>query len=630
MSNLWEILVAGIVYGSIYAIPALGLVVTYSTTGVFNFSYGAIGMVCCCTYWELAYNTNHSTISPLVALLLVLLVEAPLLGIIIEKVFMRRLHGATTARSLMVTLGILLILLGIGTKIWGTDTITVTPPTFRVDIGGVYVSEAELLAVGVAIVIAGALWWFFRHFRVGIAMRAVVDDPELLAMAGARPIRISRLGWILGCMLAGLGGILVVECIPGGGTTPNTLTLVFVNCFAAAVVGRMRSLPLTFLGAIVLGIAYSYVSTDVHVSWLANADLSLPMILLFVVLLLLPQDRLRAIGRPPVSAAPGVVPLKRSLTGSGIVVILSILAAVALSGTLLTTVATGLVFGLIALSLVLLTGYAGQVSLCQLTFVGIGSFAMGHVYGGGSWLGVLAAVGLGAACGAIIALPTLRLRGLYMALATLAFAQAAVAAFFSPYMDSTALTGIRIRDLGFFGLDVKTAGGQLVIYGVLFAIASALVLAIRRSTFGRRLVGLSDSPAACATVGLNVKFTRLAVFAMSAGLAALGGCLYGNLVVNSNDFQLFISLELLMLLVIFGVRSVTGALLAGISLAALELLPSNGGAYFLVGIGIVLIGWLPNGVLGIDWFGRGSPVRKVIDMTSRTREPVSVGSVDAA
>src|SRR5580692_5866329 len=122
MTTFLTFTVLGVSLGAVYAISASGLVVTYATTGVFNFAHGAVGMVCCFTFWELAYNDAHSTTPVWLALILVILVEAPLLGMIIERVFMRRLHGATTARSLMVTLGMLLILLGIAQGVWSADT----------------------------------------------------------------------------------------------------------------------------------------------------------------------------------------------------------------------------------------------------------------------------------------------------------------------------------------------------------------------------------------------------------------------------------------------------------------------------------------------------------------------------
>lgn len=637
MSLFLSFTVLGIVAGATFAISASGLVVTYATTGVFNFAHGAVGMVCCFTFWEMAYNYDHSTLPVWLALLVVVFVEAPLLGIVIERVFMRRLHGASTARSLMVTLGILLILLGIAEGVWTSTTQRNLPSFFssvNVHVADVSLSGEQLMTVAVAIVVAAVLWAFFRRFRIGVAMRAVVDDPELLAMAGAKPIRVARMGWILGSMLAAVGGILLGQA--AGNIDPSTLTLVVVNSFAAAVVGRMRSLPWTFVGALLLGLFDNYVVgyAPSSWSWLSNAALAVPMIFLFVVLLLLPQDRLRAIGRPVATLAPRVVDLGHSLFGAVIVVVITVIAASVLTGTFLVTVSTGLVFGVIALSLVLLTGYAGQVSLGQLTFVGIGSYAMGHVARGGSWLGVLVAIGVAAVSGAVVAIPTLRLRGLYLALATLAFAQAATTIFFIPEVDTKG--NLFIKRLNFFGLNLQSEKGQTILYGFIFAVAAMLVLAIRRGTFGRRLIGLSDSPAACATVGLDVKLTRLAVFATSAGLAGLGGALYGGQFVNSNDFLLFSSLELLLLLVIWGMRSVTGAFLAGMSLAALDLLTSNSGLagelpFLLTGVGIILIGWLPNGLLGLGFLGRISPLGRLGTGRESTSAPLAIGtSADAA
>ena len=197
MSLFLSFTVLGIVAGATFAISASGLVVTYATTGVFNFAHGAVGMVCCFTFWDLAYNDTHNTMPVWLALVLVILVEAPLLGIIIERVFMRRLHGATTARTLMVTLGMLLILLGLAQGLWSAQTTRNLPaflPNVNVRVAEVSLSGEDLLTCGVAVVVAIVLWAFFRRLRIGVAMRAVVDDPELLAMAGARPVRVAADG----------------------------------------------------------------------------------------------------------------------------------------------------------------------------------------------------------------------------------------------------------------------------------------------------------------------------------------------------------------------------------------------------------------------------------------------------
>ena len=609
MWNLLSYTLIGIVIGGGLAVSASGVVVTYSTTGVFNLAHGAVGMVAAFTLWELSYNPAHADLPVWVGITIVLLVEAPLVGVLIEALFMRRLHGASTERVLMVTIGLLLVLLGVTQAVWGGQTsrvVTALFPGRSLHVGpaggGVSITGQQLLTLGVAAVSAIGLFVLLRRPRIGVAMRAAVDDPELLAMAGARPVAVSRAGWILGCFLAALAGVVLASALTP--LQPFQMSLLVVNGFAAAAFGRLRSLPLTFLGAVLLGLVESYaVGYLPQWSFLQYSREWLPMALLFVVLLVLPQDRLRTVGRPVVVEPPRVPGLRSSLIGAAVLVVGSLGVAALMSGTWLTTVEVGVVYGLVALSLVVLTGFAGQVSLAQLTITGIGAYVMGKVAGGGSWLGVLAAVGICAALGAVVAIPTLRLRGLYLALATLALAQVATFAFFVPAIDQK--PPVVLHHLGIFGLPLDTDGRQEVLAAVTFALVAVVVLALRRGTFGRRLVALSDSPAACATVGLDVKLTRLGVFALSAGIAGLAGVLRDQQVVlNSSYFDLTTGLVLLLLLAIWGVRTVSGALLAGISLAALDLLSSHGGWVgqfpgLAVGAGIVLLGRAPNGMLGL-------------------------------
>jgi branched-chain amino acid transport system permease protein len=625
MSAFWSYTVIGVATGAIYAITASGLVVTYATTGVFNFAHGAIGMFAAFSYWELTQN-HH--VQPAVAVLLVLFVEAPLLGALIEFVLMRRLHGASTERSLMVTLGLMLILVGVASTVWGTTPNQTGLPAFfagdTVRISGVNVTVHQLIVLGVAVVVALGLWVVLRRTRTGVAMRAVVDDPDLVAMAGARPVRVARAGWITGVMLAALAGVLIAPLV---NLDQVTLTLIVVNGYAAAVVGRLRNLPLTFAGGIAIGLgeAYvvGYVPTSWQSSWLPNPALALPMAFLFVVILVLPVERLRAVGEVRQSRVPVVTSLRGSLYGSGLLVAGAALGALVLSDQWRTTLSQGLVFGVIALSLVLLTGYGGQISLGQMAFVGIGAFAMAKLGGSGAsvlqgWLAVLAAVGITAAVGALIALPTIRVKGLYLALATLAFAQFAYYIFFSNLKLFEDNGSVIVPRTGLPGISLHGERAELVFLAVVFALCAVAVLAIRRGTFGRRLVALSDSPAACATVGLRVRLTRLAVFALSAGLAGLGGVLYGGLQgpVSADDFQVLVSLTLLLLLVIWGVRTPGGALAAGISMAALPVLQSHVSAVsslpaLVVGIGVIAIGRVPNGLIGLASNAR----------TIRRREP---------
>jgi branched-chain amino acid transport system permease protein len=606
--------VAGLVMGCIYALTACGLVVTYTTSGIFNFAHGAVGMVAAFAYWEL--SVARGLPGP-VALALVVLVLAPALGVAVERLLLRRLAGASLEVTLTVTVGLLLFLIGLVHTVWEPTTTYRVPAFFfgeQVTVAGVVLTAHQLVIVVAAVLVAGGLWAFLHVSRTGVTLRAVVDDRELAALTGASPARVSMLGWGLGSALAALAGVLLASQVQ---LNAVTLTLLVINGYAAAVVGRLTNLPLTFLGGLLLGLAQAMAVGYLTLDWLSQVQPVIPMVFLLVALLVLPQARLRT-GQVSALTAPRVAGGRESLLVAAGFVALAVTAAALLSDRRVDTVTHGMAVALILLSLVPLTGYGGQVSLCQLTFAGIGAVTMARVDGGsGSVLALTAAVAVPAAVGAMVALPALRLRGLYLALATLAFAYAMEDAFFSNasvMTDSLSLSVPR-PDLG---LPLDDDRAYLVAVCVLFAACGCGVLALRRSTLGRRLVAMGDSPTGCATLGMGLRATKLAVFALSAGMAGLGGAVLGGQqgAIGSNDFGLILSLTLLLLAVIWGIKTVTGVLLAGLFLELGPLLQDSVGSAgdvvpLLVGLGAIGIGSQQNGVVGgfLDQLRRHRRVR---------------------
>ena len=202
-------LITGLVTGCIYALIAMGLVVTYTTTGIFNFSHGAIAMFAAYAFWQLWQDWGLNVI---LSMFLVLAVLAPLFGLLIEMFLMRPLRGAPVDLTVVVTLGLLLALVGIANSVWSPTKSRVLPQLdngngFRV--GQVLVTYHELITVIALIAAALGLRILFTQARLGVAMRAVVDNPDLLAMAGGRPVRVQQLSWMLSTSLAALGGILL-------------------------------------------------------------------------------------------------------------------------------------------------------------------------------------------------------------------------------------------------------------------------------------------------------------------------------------------------------------------------------------------------------------------------------------
>ena len=590
----------GLVAGCIYALTATGLVVTYTTSGVFNFAHGAIGMVAAFAYWQFSVEWGWPV--PL-ALAAVLLVLAPLFGAAVERVLIRPVQGAAVDLSIVVTLGLLLFLIGLASLLWRPTTARNLPEFFpgqSIQLGSLAVKYNQLVVVVVAIAVAVGLKLFFARTRTGIAMRAVVDDPSLAALAGCSPARVQQLSWALGATLAALAGILLAPLVT---LDIFVLTLLVINGYAAALVGRLKSLPLTTVGALLLGLSISYaVGYFPSGGVLSEVQGVIPMAFLFVVLVLLPTARLRTGGgqAPP---TPTVSGLRQSVLGGGALIAVAVLLSVVLSPSGLATGGRTFVVALTLLSLVLLTGYSGQVSLCQLTFVGLGAYAMGTWGSGGSLLGVLGAVMLAGAAGALVALPTLRLRGLYLALATYAFANAVDVLFFERRLGPRG--NLEVDRVRIPGIPTESDRAFFLLTAVIFTLAAVGVLALRRGAFGRRATALSDSPAACATLGLDVNRTKLVIFTVSAGLAGLSGALLGGLrgSVGPEDFAALGSALLLLVLRIGGVNTVTGALFGALVVSLFPVLQDNvpglsNLSYLLTGLAAVSVGRDPNGLGG--------------------------------
>lgn len=603
MNEFVSFVFVGLVSGSIYAVTASGLVVTYKSTGVFNFAHGAVGMLMAYLYWQLWQGWGWN---PVLSLVIVLFVIAPVFALVVERALMRPLYGAALSTMIVVTLGLFLVLYGLVSTIWD-QTITRNMPQWflgdQVTVFGVTLTYEQLITIGCAVAVALALWALFKLTRVGVSMRAVVDDPSLASLTGARTNRIAGFAWIVGFMLAGLAGILLA---PGSGMSIAILSELVIFGYAAAIVGRLSSLPYTFLGAMILGIGESLAIGYVPATYLNYVTEALPMGLLIVALVLLPQSKL-TVGRVVRLRPPKPAGLRSTLIGGALLVAGTLLVGVFVTGNNLSALGLALTIGLGALSLVLLSGYGGQAWLCQFTFMGLGAWAMSKVDGGDSVLGVVAAMGLCAAAGGILALPAIRLRALYMALATLAFAVLMDELFFTnPSVLPSGSMSVGRPEI--FGMHFTTDRAFMVLVAIVFAFCLVGVGALRRGPFGRRLVAMSDSQAACATVGMNIIRTRLVAFVVAGGIAGLAGALYGGMdrVVSFSQFGFVNSLVLFVAVALAGITVLTGAVWAGLAVAFLPVLSTwltahvwsglSGLTYIGFGIGIIAVGRNPYGL----------------------------------
>ena len=581
MDQFLTFTVFGLVTAAIYAVAASGLVVTYTTSGIFNFAHGAFGMLAAFMYWRLRVEWGWPAPIALIAMLVVI---APLFGAAIEKVIFRGLQDVSEVTKLVVSVSLLFGVYQGAIILFPPDQGRRFPGFYdgnAFDLGVVNLQWHDAFTIVAAIFVALFLRSLLFGTRTGIAMRAVVDDRPLSQLTGSRPDRSAMLAWALGTSLAALSGILLAGS--QGVLKHLDLTLLVINAYAAAMIGRLRSLPLTFVGALILGLgesyAVGYLDTNQQVTsifgWNDFTPVSLsglrpafPVILLFIILLSLPPLRVRAAGQQKSREYIPMPPLRRWIIATVVLGLLAAGAGTMLSDLRLYQLGLGMGVGIIMLSLVPLIGWGGQINLAPLTFAGIGAVVMGHFGGGGSIWGLFLAAAVSGLVGALIALPALRLQGLYLALATASFAVFMEKMFFnqSLILPNASLNVPRL-DLGPVSFDGNKA--HLVLLSVSFGLVALFLVFLRRGEFARRLLAMKASPAACVTLGLNLTRTKLQVFALSAAIAGFGGALLGaqSNSVSPDSFRFLQGLPIVLLAVIGGIGAVGGALFGGLTFA---------------------------------------------------------------
>jgi branched-subunit amino acid ABC-type transport system permease component len=594
VDSVLSTLIVGISVGSIYAIAASGIVVTYTTSGIFNFAQGAIGMFMAFVYWQLRVDWGIPT--P-IALILTILVIAPLLGALIERVLIRLIAGATLVVQLVVTLGLMFAFMGLAVTIWDPTAESRSIDFFfgseGFEIGSTFVLWHRFITICAAIAIAIFLRLLLYRTRIGVTMRAVVDNRSLAGLHGARPEAASMLAWALGSSLAAVSGILLV---PELGLQVDALTLLIINAFAAAIVGRLRSLPLTYVGAILLGLSVTFATNFLELAGrFSTVQFAIPTIFLFIALLAVPQARIALRRAPPDPKLhqPRVPRIWETALGMVLVFALVWFISRDMGQVNLNRVTLAIVVAVLMLSLVPLTGWAGQVSLAQITFAGAGAFAVYQwaPFGSGSPVSMLCAAAFAVPFGFLMTLPALRLQGLYLALASMAFARMAESLFF----DQPEVFGAGAQPvprLSVFGYRFTDQRAYLLLVTGIFGAMAIFVVWLRRGRFGRRLIALRDSEAACATLGVNRFSTKLAVYALAAGMAGFAGALLGMQrgTAATQDFALLspLAIPIVLLIVVGGVETVSGALIGGTTYILFVVMKENFDTSWLVWVGVIV------------------------------------------
>jgi branched-subunit amino acid ABC-type transport system permease component len=558
-------LVIGLTTGAVYAIASLGLVLTYRTSGVFNFAHGAIGMFATYVFYSLRQHLPTS-----VAILVSVLVVAPLIGVVIDAVF-RRLEGAGAAAAIVASLGLLVGLQGLAVVVYGAETRRMSPifstGTYRV--ADLNVGIDQTLVVAVAIAAGLALVAFFQRTHLGLQTRAVVDNRPLAGLTGTRPVAVTRFSWMLGCAFAATSGILFSPLV---GLNSLLLTLLVVEAFGAAAVGRLRSFPRTALAAFGLGVLQSFATkivAETGNSALNGLPSALPFLMLFCILVFSRAGSFREATAAQVASRSRRARTRRFRFPTGPVVAVVGIAAVLppfLSGSRLLTLTTAVAFILVFASLSLLIGLSRQLSLAHAVFVVFGATTLSHLQSAGvPYLLALPLAALALApVGAAMAIPALRLSGLYLGLATLGFGILAQNLLFPTSI------AFGVDALAFIHRPLFLATDTRFYFFVLAVVVVGVVAVelVRVTRLGRFLTALADSPTAVGSLGVSPLASRVVAFCFSAFLAALAGGLLGTLVqsVNPTSFNFFQSLIWVTVLVAAGAETFGGVVLASVLL----------------------------------------------------------------
>lgn len=525
MRAILPFIVVGLVTGSLYGLAGTGLVLTYRTSGIFNFAHGAVAAAGAYAFYDMHDLSGWPW--PAAALAVVLLF-GPVAGVLLAG--LSGLVGkGSVVNTVVATVGLLLLIEGILQVHFGPAARYFPEflPRSAVTLDGVSITAAEFITFGISLAATVLLYLFLRYSRLGIAMRAVVDSPEVATLTGSNPARIRCTAWVIGCSFAALTGVLIAPTLNLDATL---LTFLVIQAFGAVAVGAFTNLLGTFVGGLGVGVVASLVTRALasrpNLSGLSTA---VPFLVLMVVLMALPIRRLPA-ARGRVSA-PKRVESSRSRWGRPLtaVVLLGLSMMVPfLFPSRLPEYQNALAFVILFLSLGILVSLSGQISLCHAAFAALGATTFAHLLSAGvPWLVALALSGLVLVpVGALVGIPAIRLSGIYLALATFGFGLFMEDFLFNTFLMFGSVPYVSARRPSIFGLngaDDRTFYFMLLSLVVLMAGAVALV---NRSRLGRIMRGMAQSPKALVVNGLSLNVSKIYIFCLSAFLAGIAGALF--------------------------------------------------------------------------------------------------------
>ena len=623
MSSYFLFLILGLGSGATYAILGQGLVLKYRSAGVVDFAHGAVAMFIAYVFINLRgfgqlelpvvliphqISLNGGAGLSTWLAIVISLVYAAVFGLVLYVLIYRPIRSASPLTRVCASVGVMLALEAIAVLNFSTQPVATNPifPSSGLSLAGITFPEDRLYFTGVVVVISVALALTYRFSRFGLATRAGAENDRGAALTGISANRVAGQNWVIATVLAGAAGIMIA---PVASLDPTSYTLFVVPALAAALVGRFQSFWITALAGLLIGCAQSEITKLITVwTWLPQQGLgdALPFIVIIVVMAVRSRTVL-ARGGETAERNPSVGRPQAPLRTAAACFVVGLVLLFVLSGVLRFAFISSLTVTCIALSVVVLTGYVGQVSLAQMSLAGIGGFMLGHIATdlgiGFPWSLLLAGL-CAVPVGLVIGLPALRLRGVNLAVVTLGFAAAMDAVIFNLHSFIGGTAGLPIPGPRLPGLDLAISQGRAyprVIFGALVLVVvillGLLVARLRRGPAGRMLLAIRSNERAAGSVGINVAQAKLMAFGLAAFIAGIGGALTGYMQgeLTSDSFAAFASIGLLAIVFVAGVGRIAGAVVAGVMFSAAGLFVTflnihlNVGKYQAIVAGIALV-----------------------------------------
>jgi ABC-type branched-subunit amino acid transport system permease subunit len=582
----------GLASGAIAAFLGLGILVGYRGSGVVNFGQGAVAMYVAYVYYSVRtlgkyplpvpglpgfIKLGATTGLPATAAVAIALATAIVLGVLMHLLVFRPLRHAPALAKVAASIGIMILLPSVIAFRFGTNTVSVPgilPTSTAFAVSGDAVPWNQVILTLVVIAISAALWAFFRMTRFGLAVRGAAENEKGAILLGYSPDTQAGINWVLAALLAGLGGILVAPII---NLTPTGFTLLIIPALAAVLVSRFTSFGIMAFAALLIGMVQNeLISLPSKLSWWpqTGTDQLFPFLVIVVVMFVIGKS-LPTRGSVSEGRLPFAVPTRPRYVLPGGAIAVTVVLIFTLSAGYRLALVNSIIGALLCLSLVVVTGYVGQIALFQMSLAGVAAYLLASLaehHGVPFPIAPLLACVGATIVGLIVAIPALRIRGVSLAVITLGAGWAIQNFFFNNQRYTGGSTGTNVPSIHIFGGNFAFSHGRTIAQPsfALFALGLLVVVALgvsnlRRSRTGRRFLALRANERSAAAAGVDVNRMKFLAFGLSAFVAGLAGCMiaYQQSLISVSSFDILVSVSFLAVAYIGGISSVSGGIVGG-------------------------------------------------------------------